>query len=630
MTRFSRIRRRPDHWATPHHRARARAAQRLDGPLGLAEAAWLEEHLEGCPACADVATSYAADRLALRTLRDAHPEPPRDLWARTAAAIERESVSRRTPGRSTKAARSSRVPLGALSGIAVIAVVVAASVASNGLWPAAGPAPSAANQLDTSPSSDSPEGGAEAALATPIAINAGAVKFFRTDNGVVAFRSTPIDEVCPVNGKTCATLQDGAGKRVALTAKPQSVIGSPTNQRQAVAEVDDGAGGHRLIVLALPRDPEQHDGSVTPGPTPAPSATASATASPAPVEGSPSPDPTRSAGPSGSPSPAATASAAAPSEAPSSTASLRPAASVQPLATGSPEPFESAGPTASVEPPGVDTSGESPSPEPTIAATLAIASGVEVVGESAAFSADGAWFAFTARPADESAGPDIHVWRIGDAEARRLTFDGRTVFASWDGDQVVGSRANPEDPTTASSIRIDPEDGTESPAGEAWRPMVDPASRHAVAWSGTIQPTADGSGSLPAAGQLELIPWPAARERAAGEATLVVDGPLTDYDVRWDETGQWFALWIADPEDAEIGRLSLFHVDPETDRLAELDGAPAGVPALPGFSIGEGRLAWATPRGQNGEGSRVQIVAWDGDSVGSAESAPGEDIVVVR
>ena len=52
--------------------------------------------------------------------------------------------------------------------------------------------------------------------------------------------------------------------------------------------------------------------------------------------------------------------------------------------------------------------------------------------------------------------------------------------------------------------------------------------------------------------------------------------------------------------------------------------------ALPGFSIGEGRLAWATPPGQGGEGSRVQIVAWAQDGVGTVETAPGEDLVVVR
>jgi hypothetical protein len=54
------------------------------------------------------------------------------------------------------------------------------------------------------------------------------------------------------------------------------------------------------------------------------------------------------------------------------------------------------------------------------------------------------------------------------------------------------------------------------------------------------------------------------------------------------------------------------------------------VASLPGFSIGEGRLAWATPPGQGGEGSRVQIVAWTPDNVGTVETAPGEDLIVVR
>ena len=58
--------------------------------------------------------------------------------------------------------------------------------------------------------------------------------------------------------------------------------------------------------------------------------------------------------------------------------------------------------------------------------------------------------------------------------------------------------------------------------------------------------------------------------------------------------------------------------------------APTDVPALPGFSIGDGRLAWVTPHGQDAEGSRVQVVAWSGDSVGAVESVPGEDVVVVR
>jgi hypothetical protein len=54
------------------------------------------------------------------------------------------------------------------------------------------------------------------------------------------------------------------------------------------------------------------------------------------------------------------------------------------------------------------------------------------------------------------------------------------------------------------------------------------------------------------------------------------------------------------------------------------------MPALPGFSIADGRLAWATPRGQGGEGSRVQVVAWTDDAVGAVESGPVENVVVIH
>jgi hypothetical protein len=71
-------------------------------------------------------------------------------------------------------------------------------------------------------------------------------------------------------------------------------------------------------------------------------------------------------------------------------------------------------------------------------------------------------------------------------------------------------------------------------------------------------------------------------------------------------------------------------VDPATGELDQPENAPREEPALPGFSIGEGRLAWATPSGQGGEGSRVQIVAWTDDGVGTAETAPGDQVVVIR
>ena len=52
-----------------HDRARELAAARLDEDLAPADAAWLDKHLAGCPACAAIAAAYDADRAALRDLR---------------------------------------------------------------------------------------------------------------------------------------------------------------------------------------------------------------------------------------------------------------------------------------------------------------------------------------------------------------------------------------------------------------------------------------------------------------------------------------------------------------------------------------------------------------------------------
>ena len=73
---------------TPHERARALASDRLDGPLAAADALWLEDHLADCDACRTVATDFTANRELLRALPV--PEPPRDLWARTSVALDRE------------------------------------------------------------------------------------------------------------------------------------------------------------------------------------------------------------------------------------------------------------------------------------------------------------------------------------------------------------------------------------------------------------------------------------------------------------------------------------------------------------------------------------------------------------
>jgi hypothetical protein len=288
-----------------------------------------------------------------------------------------------------------------------------------------------------------------------------------------------------------------------------------------------------------------------------------------------------------------------------------------------------------------------PTPQPTPTASpivtpssvptnLAIVKGVKIVGESAAYSPNGAWFAFTARPSNGKTGPDIYVWRVGDDMARRLTSDHASVFGSWVGSRVLGSR--PSESTTdgagvdAETFFLDPATGKESPTAAAgWRPVVDPDDRWAVVWDGTVQVDQDNGTPMPATGSLVLRKF----SRSQGidpnrPAVPIADGAVSEFDVRWDETGRWLAIWLADATDPSIGRLSLVHVDPDTGKLDRPKGAPQGVTALPGFSIADGRLAWATPPGQGGEGSRVQIVAWTNDDVGLVESGPVEDVVVIH
>jgi hypothetical protein len=585
VSRFSRLRRQPDQWADAHERARVRAAERLDGPLGLAESTWLDEHLAGCPSCAAIAAAYASDRQALRSLRDQQPEPPRDLWARTAAAIEQLSidsgvtVGEASDGESLPArGRGLRgLPLGAMSAVAVVVVVVGATLLTNGVQQRQTAQPETSSAQASAAPSVPPKVSGGGPEATPFAVGAGDVAWVDTGPGGLAVSTVQVEQVCPAEGSAgCAAVQDRDATVLGLTNTPRTLIGSPSKQRVvAIGKAPDSAD--EVVVVDLPSRP--------------------ATASP-------------------SPSPART---------------------VEPSSTPSTEPSDAPGsavPTPSVT---VQTS-ESPSlsPEPTKAAELAIARGILVVGESAAFSEDGAWFAFTARPSDGSRGPDVWVWKVGDPEAKPLTDDGVSYFASWSGDRAVVSRpadpaADTSDPT---SLVIDPATGDQRLVGEIWRPMVDPSGRFAIGWRGTLEHADDALLWAPARGRLELRAWSADGETTAVDAPAdqreVADSAHGDFDVRWDETGEWVAVWIGDERDAATGRLTLYHLDTQRQRFERAKGAPVDARALPGFSIGSGRLAWATPRGQGGEGSRVQIAAWAEGGIGIVESSPGEDVRIIR
>ena len=594
MNPLGRRTRRADDWSSPHERARTRAAQWLDWPLDPAEAAWLEGHLAGCRSCRSRANEYLENRDRLRTLRDTAPPPPRDLWARTAAAIEVESQRRRR-------APMRGLPLGALSGIAVIVVVLGATLLSNTPAPTIAPPTEAAPEIAAS----APASLLLEPAGTPFLVAAGDVGFVQRDpDGKFGYGRFGVDSVCPKQDVDCPMVPDPSATALELAAEPQTIIGSPNDQQAIAVSKPDASNGSEVLVIELPKASEAPE-SVTPETEPPaseePTATADVTEPPAGSE------------------PPSSASAAP--ETPQ--ASDVPTASAPPSET----PDQSTEPTDEPATPSPQET-ETPTPAPT-PESVAIASDLIVIGQTAAYSPDGTWFAFTARPADESTGPDIYVWRVGSERAEPVTSDHHSVFASWTDDQLVGSRPA-EDGADGETFLLDPANGTETPLEmDGWRPAVAPDGDRALVFTGPIAATEDGHDIALGEGSLELRAWNADTGTAAEAGETVLDASGAPFDVRWDEDGTAFAVWVQDAADPSFGRLSLFFIDPDGEIL-QPENAPQEEPALPGFSIGDGRLAWATPAGQGGEGSRVQIVAWTDEGVGTAETAPGDQVVVIR
>lgn len=711
--RFRPDRRRPDDWADVHDRARSLAAERLWEPLGPADAAWLVEHLAGCPTCQGVAMAYERQREALRAL--ATPEPPRDLWARTAAALDREEAVRHSSrrgaadGTAPTALRSPArtpiarvVPYGALAGVLVVAVVVGASFLARRMPPAE------SASLEPSPVASLP-------LATPIAIPAGPIAWLeRLDDGTYALALAALGQVCPgPAGTDCAPITPPQEIALALGGEPRVVVRSPTSDRLVV--VIGGESGGRVLVVPVP------------SPSPAPSPTAVASPSP-----SPTPTPTPSAPPTPTPSPGRTsASPASPTVSPEPTPAASPSEEPEPSPTGSAVPTTSASPSSTQSAaPSASAAPASPTPSALPLEPVAILDGVSVVGETAAWSASGRWFAFSARPASGSGGPDVYVWQPGEERARAVTSDGRSVFSAWLGDWIVGSRVEQRVDGGVPDLRLgtgrpfllDPETGVRQPVDvlDVWRPVVDPTGRWAVNWRGSLRLSDDGVTWLPDAGALVLGPWPGGlppsaylpetdgevatptggvaqptgsgddglrsdarqppsgspaaggpiRGRAASPSpssapettpspsaspsasgllegspspspslelpeglTAIAVGPLRDWDVRWDPTGLRFAVWVADPVDPNVGRLSLFTIDPRTGALDPEGLSFRDEPSLAGFALDLGRLAWAVPPGQGGEPSHIRVFAWSGSDVGTAVGQPGPGtlpVIVVR
>jgi hypothetical protein len=597
--------RRPDDWPSSHVRARAGLSERLDGPIDPVEAEWLTSHLAACADCRAIDAAYASQRLELRALAEPTPEPPRDLWARTAAAIESEARFRDGRARSSGRRRMSLAPYALLSAALAVAVIVGSLNSSQrpGDGGTAGPSNDIARASEDAPSVASPA--TVGPGATPIIVAQRVEWLSKGPDGAYRVQVANVGQVCPDDATVpCDTAAPTEDRPVKLDQNASTVFGSPDGDKLIVVNEPGGASSGSVSVV-----------SVAPEPSAEPTASPPASPSLAPVSPSPSPS---TAGPSVAPSPPSTAS---PSPTPSADA-----------------------PSPSVA--------VTPSPD---TGTIEIARNVVLVGQSAAYSPSGTWFAFTARPADGSAGPDIYLWKVGEALANPVTTDHSSVFGSWTGDVIVGSTVAKSGQgagtpaavdLTPTAFLLDPATGASVPlaqAAGAWRLSVDPSGRQAVYWAGTIRETPD-QGFAPDAGRLVLGAWDAASATPSGEPspaaaasdnatgrkeTTIAAGRMDDWDARWDPTGTHLAVWIADAQNPAVGRLSLYVVDAFDGRIELKRPLLDAKLAVAGFSLSDGQLVWAEPAADgSATGGRIQVLAWTDTGSGQVESVPGPVIVI--
>jgi predicted anti-sigma-YlaC factor YlaD len=588
-----------------HERARILAAESVDLELEPKDTDWLAGHLSACAECRSIADEYGEIHAELRSL--AMPEPPRDLWAQTAAALDH--LDARSGGRSRAQARAAQVgrrPLiGTSVAVGLVLVVTAVSVMSQSPVSKPVPASTAPAVIAAVSVSASATSGAPVA---PLAVVDGTSYWLSAGDGVYQIKGgstqcTTTSGGCTVGGDSGQTLgsisSDSAVSAVIAPDALQAAVW--TDDKVAIMPL--GAQTQTVVLNLL-----------TPGPTIA--ATASPTAVPTPT-------------------PTAPIASAAISPLPSSAESAF-------VATAAP----TAAPTAT------------PVPTPTIApaavGSIAILFGYQIVGRDPEFSPDGTMVAFAARPADHSTGPDVFVWRSGQQQARPITFRHSGLFAGWFGGQVLVSEisarstvgAGPSaaasaDTFGAASYLFDPAtDTARRIRGSMLLPAVDPSGRYLVYWTGTAQfdpasglwqpgsgelyfdawsdltlepaslgpesgataspsplvtpePTAtvtaepsatpsESAGASNAASgdpgpSMSMEPSPTVTERpvqppsAVPSPTVpglprllpVASGPgaVSDWVVRWDRSGGFVAIWVANPSSTRIGRLTLFSID---------------------------------------------------------------------
>jgi len=255
---------------------------------------------------------------------------------------------------------------------------------------------------------------------------------------------------------------------------------------------------------------------------------------------------------------------------------------------------------------------------------IEIARDVVVVGSAAAYDTKGKQFAFSARPADGSAGPDVYVWSTGDSRARAVTTDHRSVFAGWQGGDLLVSRVVKGKPGTYL-VKTNGDDPVGQRVSDAWRPAVSPDGKTATWWDGGVVLAADGVTWIPGNGQLVLGRWGG----GDGGVQVIADGRIRDWESQWDADGSVVGVWLAGDKAKSSGHLSVYRIDDQGGQASLGDTVIRNEPAFGGFDLGDGRLAFPAP-GANGK-RVIRVFSWSGSDAGQWSELPaGAGTTVVR
>lgn len=578
-----------------HDRARALASQQMNEALPDEDGAWLTHHLEACTECRREREAFVADRALLRSLRDQTIEPPRDLWARTSAALDRESskrprgerrAHREAPQRRAAASPWRGMPLGAAAGVLVVLAVLGSAILP-GL--VAGPTSTSGVAVGT------PGPGA-----TPFDV-AVSVPVLRTaPDGSWEVVVNDIDAVCPRARPECVPppATGSVSTLDLLGAKPSTATISPHNDQLVFEAAGGTASEGKILVVPVPKP-----GSVETSPPTTQGTGSSSGPSQAPGSGEPTPEPT----------PIGQVEIAS---------GVTVVGDVAYSADGNWLAF-SAAPTDG-----------STGPDLYLWA-VGSSSAMAVTNDHQTY--------FSAWLGDLVLASQVVVPFTPAAS-------GLPVAPGGPGSTAPAASVEPRPiegyPT---SFLLDPATNSRSELTQpnVWLPAVDPASRFVAYWSGTLRSTDAITWQL-GAGQLVLDGWstgvaPAAEASAStapapsttpilgpvGRATPIVEGQVADFRAKFDPDGIRLAVWVGQQATDTFGRLHLVVLDPVTGDISSARPLP-GAPALRRFSIDVNGLAWVTPPGQDGLESAVKVLAWSDDVFGEIKTIPAKDLVILK